>query len=194
LLGSAVGVSDLFIDDGLIVTIRARNGQEEPYIGQHEGSHLNFPMVCLINGGTSDVSEIVAACLQDHKRALIAGERSAGKGTYQHLQPFEGGQLKITIAAFWRPSGKSLIRLKTSKQDDDWGVLPDKGFLVKLTEKERDDLLDYQRQREIIPRRDRPAKEKEKEDKGNFKDRQLEKSLDYLRGLVKAATRPAQVK
>jgi C-terminal peptidase prc len=194
LLGSAVNISDLFIDDGLIVTVRARAGQEEPYIGHHEGSYLNFPLVCLINGGTSDVSEIVAACLQDHKRALIGGERSAGKGTYQNVESFDGGELKLSIASLWRPSGKNLVRLKSSKKDDEWGVMPDKGFLVKLAEKERDDLLDHLYQQQIIPRRDRPAKAKDKEDKAAFKDRQLEKSLEYLRSLVRAATRPAQAK
>jgi carboxyl-terminal processing protease len=144
-------------------------------------------MVCLVNGGTTDVSEIVAACLQDHKRALIVGERSAGKGSYQHLQPFEGGELKITIASFWRPNGKSLSRLKSSKEDDEWGIVPHKGFLVKLTASERDRLFEYQHEQEIIQRRDRPAKEQ----KSEFKDRQLEKSLDYLRGLIKTAARPS---
>jgi carboxyl-terminal processing protease len=200
LLGSAVNISDLFIDDGLIVTVRPRVGQEEPYIGHHEGSYLNFPMVCLVNGHSASGSEIVAACLQDHKRALIVGERSYGKGSVQNVQQFEDGDLKVTIASFWRPSGKNLARLtpagKTAAEDQEWGVHPDKGYLVKLSEKERDDLQDFQHNQEIIQRRDRPekAKEKEEKEKAEFRDRQLEKGLDYLRGLIKTASRTSAKK
>jgi C-terminal peptidase prc len=184
LLGSAVGISDMFIDDGLIVTIRDRAGHEEPHIGNHDLSYLNFPMVCLVNGYSASGSEIVAACLQDHHRALIVGERSYGKGSVQNVQSFDDGELKITIASFWRPSNKNLNKSSTSgKDDDEWGVMPDKGYLVKLSRKERDELLEYQKNQEIIPRRDLPAKE----EKSEFKDRQLEKALEYLRGQIKTA-------
>jgi len=198
LLGSAVNVSDLFIDDGLIVTVRPRVGHEEAYIGKHDNSYLNFPMVCLVNGHSASGSEIVAACLQDHKRALIVGERSYGKGSVQNVQPFEEGDLKVTIASFWRPNGRNLARLtpagKPATEDEEWGVRPDKGYLVKLSEKERDDLQDFQHNQEIIPRRDRPVKESDKEEKSEFRDRQLEKGLDYLRGLIKTASRTSAKK
>ena len=157
-------------------------------------------MVCLVNGHSASGSEIVAACLQDHKRALIVGERSYGKGSVQNVQQFEDGDLKVTIASFWRPSGKNLARLtpagKTASEDQEWGVHPDKGYIVKLNEKERDDLQDYQHNQEIIQRRDRPekAKEKEEKEKAEFRDRQLEKGLDYLRGLIKTASRTSAKK
>ena len=67
LLDSAVKISDLFIDDGLIVTIRPRNGPETSYVGKADGSYASFPMVCLVNGGSASASEIVSACLQDHQ-------------------------------------------------------------------------------------------------------------------------------
>jgi carboxyl-terminal processing protease len=198
LLGSAVNISDMYIDDGLIVTVRPRVGHEEPYIGHHEDSYLNFPMVCLVNGGSASGSEIVAACLQDHKRALIVGERSYGKGSVQNVQQFEDGDLKVTIASFWRPNGKNLARLtpagKPASENEEWGVHPDKGYLIKLSEKERDDLMDYQHNQEVIPRRDHPVKDKDKEDKGEFRDRQLEKGVDYLRGLIKTASRTSAKK
>ncbi len=129
LLTSAVTISDLFIDDGLIVTIRPRVGREQSYTGEHEGSLLDFPMVCLVNGHSASGSEIVSACLQDHKRALIVGERSYGKGSVQNIQPFEDGELKLTTASFWRPNGKNLNRSSTSgKEDAEWGVTPDRGY------------------------------------------------------------------
>lgn len=199
LLSAAVQISDLFIDDGLIVTIRPRVGPEQPYGGDHDGSYLNFPMVCLVNNGSASGSEIVAACLQDHKRAVIVGERSYGKGSVQNIQAFipTEGQIKMTTATFWRPSGKNLNRSSVKDYDkipkeelekEDWGVRPDPGFTVKLDNKERFDLNDHLRQREVIPRRDGPQKEPSKADsKPEFKDRQLEVALEYLRSQIKTA-------
>jgi C-terminal peptidase prc len=186
LLTSAVEISDMFIDDGLIVTIRPRVGREAPYAGEHEGSFLDFPMVCLVNGGSASGSEIVAACLQDHRRAVIMGERSYGKGSVQNIQPFEGGELKLTTASFWRPNGKNLNKSSTTgKDDEDWGVRPTKGYTVALSDKEREQLAEHQAELEVIPRRDIAPKEK----KTDFKDRQLEAALDYLRGQIKTASK-----
>jgi carboxyl-terminal processing protease len=197
LLSTAVQISDLFIDDGLIVTIRPRVGQEQAYGGEHEGSKLDFPMVCMVNNGSASGSEIVAACLQDQKRALIIGERSYGKGSVQNIQPFSptDGEIKLTTATFHRPNGKNLNKSsikdyeKMSKGDlelMDWGVRPDDGYLIKLDPKERFDLDVYLHEREIIPRRDAPPKDP-KDVKPEFKDRQLETALDYLRSQIKTA-------
>ncbi len=186
LLTSAVEISDMFIPDGIIVSIRPRVGREVSYPGGTEGAYLDFPMVCLVNGMSASGSEIVAACLQDHKRSLIMGERSYGKGSVQNIQPFEGGELKLTTASFWRPSGKNLNKSSTQgREEDDWGVTPDKGYLLKLSPKERDELWRHQRDAEIIPRRDVPPKEAKPE----FKDRQLEQALDYLRGQIRTAAK-----
>jgi carboxyl-terminal processing protease len=204
LLSSAVQIADLFIDDGLIVTIRPRVGQPQPYVGEHEGSYLNFPMVCLVNNGSASGSEIVAACLQDHKRAVIVGERSYGKGSVQNIQPFPstGGEIKLTTATFWRPSDKNLNKAsikdyeklpKEELEKQDWGVRPDRGYVVKLDRKERFDLDMHLRNREIIPRRDGPAKPEYKEGEGpakaEFKDRQLETALEYLHSQIKTASK-----
>jgi carboxyl-terminal processing protease len=186
-LTSAVEISDLFIDDGLIVTIKQpRASRAAPYNGQSEGSYLDFPMVCLVNNTSASGSEIVAACLQDHGRAVIMGERSYGKGSVQNIQPFEGGELKLTTASFWRPNGKNLNKSSTSgKEDEDWGVSPNPGHALKLSEKEREQLYDHLHEAEIIQGRDIQAKEK----KTQFKDRQLEKALEYLRGQIKTAAK-----
>jgi C-terminal peptidase prc len=188
LLQSAVEISDMFIDDGLIVTIKPRVGKPNVFMGESEGSLLDFPMVCLVNGGSASGSEIVSACLQDHNRALIMGERSYGKGSVQNIQSFEEGELKFTTASFWRPSGKNLNKSSTSgKEEDEWGVTPDKGYVLKLSRKEQVELDEHLRNQEVIPRRDLAAKEK----KSTFKDRQLELALDYLRGQIKTASRAA---
>jgi C-terminal peptidase prc len=190
LLTSAVQISDMFIDDGLIVTVKPRVGRETPYIGDHEGSLLDFPMVCLVNGHSASGSEIVSACLQDQKRAIIMGERSYGKGSVQNIQPFEEGQMKLTTASFWRPSGKNLNRSSTKgKEDEEWGVTPDKGYVVALNAKTRDQLEEHLKKMEGIPRRDLPSKEEKNVKKDDFKDVQLEQAVKYLRGQIQIAKR-----
>ncbi len=186
LLDTAVKICDLFIDDGLIVTIRPRKGQEISYLGKSDGSYTTFPMVCLINGGSASASEIVSACLQDHHRAIVVGWRSYGKGSVQTIHGFPtGGKLKLTTATFWRPNGKNLNRASTSGRDDDeWGVSPDAGFAVKLSAKELNDLQDQQRDQEIIRG---PNARPSTESKNGFQDRQLEAAVKYLREQINLA-------
>jgi C-terminal peptidase prc len=184
LLQSAVDITDLFIDDGLIVSIKPRQGREDRYTGKHRGSMLDFPMVCLVNGYSASGSEIVSAALQDHNRAFVIGERSYGKGSVQNIRNFDGGEVKLTTASFWRPSGRNLNKASTSgKDEDEWGVTPDKA--IKLSHKDRDDLAEYQRNSEVIQRKDRPARKP----KAEFKDRQLEAALEYLRSQIDLARR-----
>jgi carboxyl-terminal processing protease len=186
LLDQAVKISDLFIDDGMIVTIKPRVGPETSYMGRSEGSYTAFPMVCLVNGYSASASEIVSACLQDHGRAVIMGSRSYGKGSVQTILPFRetGAQIKVTTATFWRPSGKNLNKASTSgKDEEDWGVKPDKGFDLPLAVKDLNDLQDYQRDREIIARPGGKAPAVN----AQFQDKQLDMALDYLRGQIKLA-------
>ncbi|HEV3145746.1 MAG TPA: S41 family peptidase [Gemmataceae bacterium] len=197
LLTSAVQISDMFIDDGLIVTIKPRAGvdDEVSYSGKHADSFLDFPMVCMVNGLSASGSEILAACLQDHHRAIILGERSFGKGSVQNMQDFPptGALIKLTTATFWRPNGKNLNKPSTSgREDDDWGVRPDEGFVVPIGRGERDQLFERLRDQEIIPNRDAPKKEKEA--KPEIKDKQLDAALDYLREQVRMMAKLPQKK
>jgi carboxyl-terminal processing protease len=190
-LHPAVQISDLFIDDGLIVTIKPRSGvaDEEPYGGKSDGSYLNFPMVCMVNGMSASGSEILSACLQDHGRAVILGERSYGKGSVQNVMDFfpTEAKIKLTWATFWRPNGKNLNKLSTSgKEDEDWGVRPDTGFNIPTSVADRALLFKQLRDAEIIPRRDIPAKES----KSEYKDKQLEAALEYLKSQIKTASGP----
>jgi carboxyl-terminal processing protease len=183
LLSDAVDISDLFIDDGVIVSIRPRGKPEEFIRGKHEGSLLGFPMVCLVNGDSASASEIVSACLQDHHRAYVIGERSFGKGSVQNIRDFGEGKLKLTTATFWRPSGKNLYkRDPEALKNDTWGVKPDEA--VPLSEKERTELYDHLRNNEVIPRRDIKPKQPQPE----FKDVQLEKAIEYLGDQIKTAS------
>jgi carboxyl-terminal processing protease len=164
--------------------------------GRKEGSQVNFPMVCLVNGGSASGSEIVSACLQDHHRAFILGERSYGKGSVQNVVDFEKdgkevkSQIKLTTASFWRPSGKNLNKSSTAGKDGEaWGVVPDR--VLPLTRTEREDLYEHQRNQEIIHPSGKPSIRPAKTE---FKDKQLEAALEYLRGQIKLAQRGASAK
>jgi carboxyl-terminal processing protease len=187
LLDVSINIADLFIDDGLIVTIRKRDGTEDSYVGKSDGSYTSFPMVCLVNGGSASASEIVSACLQDHGRAIIMGSRSYGKGSVQTPMRFDNQSiLKLTTATFWRPNGKNLHKASTKGLDsDEWGVSPNKGFAINLSKKEDNDLFDYLREAEII----RVKGAKPPPEFADFRDRQLDMALQYLRGQIQTASR-----
>ncbi len=187
LLDSARQISELFVGRGrqIVEIKRPRRDQRDLMVAHAAGyDQTAFEMVVLVNGYSASASEIVSACLQDHQRAVIIGERSYGKGSVQNIQDFDGGQIKVTIASFWRPSGKNLNKSSTGgKEDEEWGVKPDKDYVLELSRKEREDLAEHQKNSEIIPRRDRPAKEPQPE----FKDRQLDTALKFLREKQRAS-------
>jgi C-terminal peptidase prc len=199
LLDSAVEISDLFTD-GAIVGIRSRGKRLEkldhdwlvamgriPARGPFE-RYEGFPMVCMVNGLSASGSEIVGACLQDHTRALIVGERSYGKGSVQNIQPFEKGEIKLTTATFHSPLDHTLNKASTSgKEEDEWGVRPDEGYNVPLSLAERDSLMEHQHNSEIIYAKN--SKVQPPKSEADFKDRQLDAALKYLRGQIKTASK-----
>lgn len=135
MLGAAIRVCDLFIDAGVIVTTRRRDGEiREAFTATRSGTYPDFPMAVLVNSFSASASEIVAACLQDHGRAIVVGQRTFGKGTVQELIPLEADQglLKLTTASYWRPSEKNIHRRRDAGEDDDWGVRPNKGYEVEV--------------------------------------------------------------
>jgi len=153
LLDAAVGTCEMFLDGGTIVTIRGRDGEVRRTY-EADGEPLlpkDVPLVVLVNHFSASASEIVAACLQDHGRAKIAGQRTWGKGTVQNVIPLEAGRaaLKLTTASYWRPSGKNIHRLKDAPEEAEWGVRPDPGLEVKLTEEQADAVRQARRRRDI---------------------------------------------
>jgi carboxyl-terminal processing protease len=182
LLQSAADTADLFIDDGEILRFRKRRGKDFSFAGTHEGSRLDFPVACLVNGGSSRAAEIVAGCLQDQKRALIIGERSAGEGSVQNILDLDGGQLKLTTAYFLRPSGKKIDRLKVPGiNDDEWGITPDRGYRLDLSAEEREELRNHLDRQAMIVRRGQRAKEEEP----TVRDLQLALALESVRARIK---------
>ena len=109
-------------------------------------------MVVLVNRFSASASEIVAACLQDHHRATIIGERTWGKGSVQNVIELEDGNsaLKLTTAAYRRPNGKNIHRFPDAKETDEWGVMPDAGFDIRLDDDELVALVQDRRARDVF--------------------------------------------
>jgi len=186
LFSQAIEIADMFIEGGTIVSTKGRNTTERTWEAKKEGTFPNFPMVVLVNHYSASASEIVAACLQDHHRAIIVGERSWGKGSVQNVIELEGGAsaLKLTTASYHRPSGKNIHKFPGASESDAWGVMPDPGYEVKFSPRETREYLEtYRRDRDILSKNGPPA--------SDFKDRQLDKALEAVRTKVAEGAKSA---
>lgn len=177
LLSAAIEVCDMFIDSGRIVSTEGRNTEPRSWDAHARGTFKDFPMAVLVNHFSASASEIVSACLQDHERAVIVGERTWGKGSVQNIVELEAGgsALKLTTAGYHRPSGKNIHRFPDATDDDEWGVLPSDGFEEKLDAEETRKLTDQRRERDIVDHSHAPVE-------STIEDRQLDKALAYLVG------------
>jgi carboxyl-terminal processing protease len=122
-LEEAIQVVDEFVSKGTIVSTRGRSRPERSVPATEPGTLPNFPMVVLVNEHSASASEIVAGSLMDNRRALVVGERTYGKGSVQEVIPLDskGGELKLTVAYYYLPSGRLVHRKKDAT---DWGVQP----------------------------------------------------------------------
>ncbi|HHT9153501.1 MAG TPA: S41 family peptidase [Candidatus Hypogeohydataceae bacterium YC40] len=168
LLNMAVAVSDRFISNGVIVSTKGRDEeQNQVYLATGSGTYPDLPLIILINNGSASASEIVAGAIRDHKRGLLVGTKTFGKGSVQSLIAVEEEHcaLKLTTALYYTPSGISINEI---------GVEPD--VKVELTPAETKQLHGHLNKANII----RPSAEKPQEEE-KFVDLQLQRAIEILK-------------
>jgi carboxyl-terminal processing protease len=145
-------------------------------------------MAVLLNRYSASASEIVSACLQDHDRAVVIGERSWGKGSVQNIIQLEEGKsaLKLTTAGYMRPSGKNIHRFEGASDSDEWGVRPSEGFELRLTDVQLAEVIAARRERDIL------RKYAEGNERPELKDPQLDKAVEYITSKLKKAADEVQ--
>jgi carboxyl-terminal processing protease len=187
-LDAAIDVCSLFLPPGrLVVETRSRDRRTyERHLTSGIGPYTEIPLAVIMNQNSASAAEIVAAALQDHDRAITVGQRTYGKGTVQQLVPVEAGRstLKLTWAGFWRPSGANIHRTKDAPPTSEWGVRPDAGRDVALTEEEYEMYIAYRTARDIAGLEPLPEALETKSDgpvpPADFVDRQLAAAVEAL--------------
>ena len=191
LLDQAVDLVDLFVDEGVVVSQKGRKkSDEKAYSASKSKTITKVPMVVLINGGSASASEIVSGALQDHKRAVILGENTFGKGSVQVVLPITDKEaIKLTIARYYLPSGRTIQAVGVKP---DIEVLPgevkthENGFAIKEA-----DLKKHLEEELVKVNGTKETKKEEKKEKKDIitlemmnKDIQLKEAVDIIKALV----------
>ena len=192
LLDQAVGLVDIFVDEGIVVSQKGRDTREnETFNAKKETTLTKVPLVVLVNGGSASASEIVAGALQDHKRAVVLGTKTFGKGSVQVILPITATDaIKLTVARYYLPSGRTIQAV---------GVTPDIKVLAgtvdtkenKFAIKEADLKKHLEGELEKVDGKKKKKEDEKKEDDKNIiteeqltKDIQLKEGADIMKALI----------
>ena len=203
LLDQAVGLTDLFVDKGVIVSQKGRNKDDNVEFKAHaEGTDTKTPIVVLVNGGSASASEIVSGALQDNRRAIIVGEKTFGKGSVQVVMPVGDGEaLRLTVARYYLPSGRTIqakgvtpdIIVHPGKvaMDNNTSFMIKENELKKHLEKELEKIDGDKNGTKEASKKEKDEKAKEGEEdksivteKQIYDDAQLKSGIDILRALI----------
>ena len=193
LLNQAVGLTDLFVTEGIIVSQKGRyEEQNSEYKATMAGTIDDIPLVVLVNGGSASASEIVSGALQDHKRAVVVGEKTFGKGSVQVILPIHKEEaLKLTIARYYLPSGRTIQAVGVTPDIIVYpGKVPHKSNDFMIKENELKQHLEEELEKVDGKKEDKKVKKKTKEEKKKIitqedilKDLQLKSAVDVVKVL-----------
>ena len=197
LLDQAVGLVDLFVDSGIIVSQKGRTKQETiDYKAYSKGTDKSTPMVVLVNGGSASASEIVSGALQDFNRSIIVGEKTFGKGSVQIVMPLDKDEaLKLTVARYYLPSGRTIqavgvtpdiiVHLGKIEYIEDPILLKERDLKKHLeSELAKIDGNNTKSESTISENNETEADDSIITEKQLYKDTQLKTSVDILKALI----------